>query len=272
MIRSRLHKFLSFQPSDPVDISLWRHMESDPHYVFNDEVRDLLCGTKQADDSIMAMAEFGLVHIPYPRMTVEFNGKSSLRNATASEYTWFAHITEKGDRFEVRLPYYNHVHDRAGRWGEKTEFEISGKETAICTVTNFAGAAGFDDTITQEIGWIGMAGLRMGVLMAQIAELDREEVPAPEKLNRHRIRKGEKPIRGYNYIRIGRVVDASGNSYERGTTGRHMPIHLRAGHVRRQHFGKDRAEVKRIWIAPVLVNYKPGDTGGKPILERRVVV
>lgn len=36
--------------------------------------------------------------------------------------------------------------------------------------------------------------------------------------------------------------------------GGHMAPHLRRGHVRRQHYGKENSLVKLIWIAPVFVN------------------
>lgn len=41
-------------------------------------------------------------------------------------------------------------------------------------------------------------------------------------------------------------------------TGRHVAPHLRRGHPRDQHFGPNRAFVKRVWIEPVFVNADKG--------------
>ena len=43
-----------------------------------------------------------------------------------------------------------------------------------------------------------------------------------------------------------------------------MPVHMRAGHVRRQHYGADNADTKLIFIPPVLVNFHPGETPKPP--------
>lgn len=50
--------------------------------------------------------------------------------------------------------------------------------------------------------------------------------------------------------------------------GRTMPVHMRAGHARRQHHGPGNSEVKWVYIPPVLVNFKPGV---EPAMPKRVI-
>lgn len=51
--------------------------------------------------------------------------------------------------------------------------------------------------------------------------------------------------------------EAMGDDEDHPATGATKASHLRRGHIRRQHYGPQRAFIKMIWIAPVFVNADP---------------
>lgn len=59
-----------------------------------------------------------------------------------------------------------------------------------------------------------------------------------------------------NYARITTITlpEELEHDEEHPPTGRTVAAHLRRGHIRRQHYGPQRAFVKQVWIEPVFVN------------------
>lgn len=94
------------------------------------------------------------------------------------------------------------------------------------------------------------------LLAFHIRGVENEHMPAPKNLNKARIAKGKPPIREFTVLRVGHVYDRDGKAHAVGT-GRKMPIHMRAGHSRRQHYGKANALVKTIYVPPTIVNFDP---------------
>lgn len=251
MIRSKLHTLLE---SYTDDTPLRRDLMSDPLFLFDDEIADLLLKSKAARQSFDALAEFGHLHLPYLKMTLQFKGTGS-----SSSLTMFVSLREEDGVFWGRTVFMSP--DGSAVICEKGTTLKPDRDSFECTV----------DGGTRADAQIAAAAVIMGVLMTYIGGLDREVVEAPERLNRKRVQKGREPVRGYSYVHVARVVDRSGQTHERGgSTGRHMPIHMRAGHVRQQVYGPERSLRKPIWVPPVLVNYKPGETEG-PVIEKRVV-
>lgn len=80
--------------------------------------------------------------------------------------------------------------------------------------------------------------------------VDSEVVPAPEKLNKKREKRGKPRIPEYRLMNLHRTRSGSGEK-----TGTHSsPVaHWRRGHVRRQHYGYKNQMTKRIWIKPTIV-------------------
>ncbi len=71
-------------------------------------------------------------------------------------------------------------------------------------------------------------------------------------------------------LRIGTVIDHLGRETS-WSSGRHMPLHMRAGHVRHQACGKGRTDRRLVYIPPTLVNFRPGDET-KPVPQPKRVL
>lgn len=114
-----------------------------------------------------------------------------------------------------------------------------------------------------------MLAIQMALVLMNMKGIDREvhEFPA---LNKARVKKGKPSIAQYSYVRIGHVYKADG-SRVKYTAGdhRHMPMHIRSAHTRRQHFGKENSEVKIIYVPSCIVNFNPGEEMKAP--KQRIV-
>ena len=263
MIRSKLHKLLAKYPH--------KHMPRDPFFAFSDEVTDLLAGSSASVNSMKALMEHGLVHLPYPQMTVQFH-------QVDSGVTWVLWLQELPDgKFNGDL--FAHKTDiKMGFMARSTlSVDPDAKECFDVVVKPAQDVLALAERreevelMADDVGYVSIAGLQMAVLMTHLGGLEREVHDAPEKLNKARRAKGEPPVRTYTYVHVGHVYNQAGErvAYERGGSGRRMPIHMRAGHNRNQFYGEGRALRKLIWIPPVLVNYD-GET--KPVVEKRVVL
>lgn len=275
MIRSRLHKLLDVLR--PEDTANWPQADRvklvadyaefrlavtrDPLYIFDDDIVSLLVDGESSQKSMNALAEAGLMHIPYPAMTVQLTLK--LEDGR-SPFTWFHSLREREDGVFLTRSIWLH---ESGRHCRPYTCEMIGEAASFKVDITSAADEREARIQAQSAG----CAIRCAVLMTHIQGLDREHVPAPAALNKQRERSGKGAVHAYNYIHVGRVLDSEGRSHERGgSTGRHMPVHMRAGHNRRQHYGEGNTETKIIWIPPVLVNYKAGEREG-PVLERRVI-
>lgn len=238
---------------------LLRDLRADPMYIIAPEILRLLMNSESSIKSLIALAEAGLVHLPYPAMTVQFTRQAD--DGASLPGTWFASLRERDDGvFIVRTAFLKQTSqlDYVMTCEEPTEVR--------CTPEAF----GIETHGTQAEGYAAAIAVRVACLMTHIGGLDREHVPAPERLNKQREQVGRVPVRAYHYVHVGRVYDRAGKAHDYNKSGRHMPIHMRAGHTRNQPFGPERSERKLIWIPPVLVNYHP-DAAERPVLERRII-
>lgn len=105
---------------------------------------------------------------------------------------------------------------------------------------------------------VGLAA-SMALLMLNVRGVEKEVVSV-ERLNLVRQRKGQPLVPQHTVIRIGTIYDRHGQGHKYGgsESGRHMPVHFRCGHARHQHFGEGNAEIRVVYIPPVLVNYREG--------------
>jgi hypothetical protein len=104
----------------------------------------------------------------------------------------------------------------------------------------------------------------MALLMTNVRGVNRERIE-PIEFNRARKKSGKQTVPGFTIVNIGSVYDRDGKAIT-GQAAMKMPVHLRSGHTRNQAVGPNREDRKLIYIAPVLVNYKPGD---EPAMPRR---
>lgn len=66
------------------------------------------------------------------------------------------------------------------------------------------------------------------------------------------------PTNSYSRVTTITIPEMLPESEEHPPTGRTVCPHLRRGHIRRQHYGPERAFIKRVWIAPIFVNADEG--------------
>ena len=96
------------------------------------------------------------------------------------------------------------------------------------------------------------------------------EVVSTGQMNKVRAKTGKRPIGEYTTLKIGVIYDRHGR--EHVATGRHMPVHWRAGHVRQQPYGTGLTKIKQIYIQPCLVNFDPADGKTAPLPKHFVTV
>lgn len=256
MIHTVLHKLLEHRDHE--------HLRTDPYFVFSDEIIDVLICSQAALDSISTLVEYKICHLPYPRMTLQFQSRHN-GERTLSEWYWICSVEEQSEEntFEVHPYCYSPRRDTVGVEGSLCRATLE-KTRADWTISN----AHINDPDGQVCAHASMIAVRLAVLMTHISGLDRRIVEPPPELNRKRERNGKTQIQPYSYVHVGKVYDHEGKEHHRNGTGRHMPIHMRAGHVRMQACGPGLSERKAIWIPPVIVNYRGGDA---PVLQKRIV-
>lgn len=268
-----------------------------PRYVFTDEVRNLFqIGSERVHHSILDLVHSGITDLPFPIMSIEFDvdvelellttprkkvifrertfiilTKLNSQDERGSEYThrafWFSlsRCFKDSDRlcilvcpmvydiaiFDIEGVPKAKVYEAYGAW--VTDGVRFNQSLGIKPPLPFAPLA--DRPWFQEANDINYT-LQSCMLLLNTKGVAQEVVAAPEKLNRSRTKSGKAPIPSCTVVRIGKVYDRSGNEVS-NPTGRHMPIHWRAGHTRQQHYGAGNQKIKQVYIKPVLVNYDP---------------
>lgn len=235
-IATRLHKAIDLAP----DEEFFQRCSKLPHYVVDDSLIDILMRS-DVQSSVMAMIEAEIAHLPFEELVLEFE-TGPTRN--------FIRLEEYQDRFRAQVGL---LRDRDGMTAAEVDphpYELT------------LSQAGVDvDEPSQRRShevWLKFAcfGLYMALLMLNIQGVEKEVIE-PTKLNKSRVASGKPSVPTHTVMRIGHVYDTNGNRVGYGA-GRTMPVHMRAGHARRQHYGEGNAQVKIVYVPPVLVNFKPG--------------
>lgn len=126
--------------------------------------------------------------------------------------------------------------------------------------------------------------LSMGIMLVNIAGVERERVTPKASFNRARVQRGKPAIPDHTVVRIGHVYNSSGQrvAYDRGDGDRKPTVvHMRAAHSRRQQHGPEFLSTERgrefvglpsttdtehvVLIDAVLVNYRDGTDLAKPL-------
>jgi len=123
-------------------------------------------------------------------------------------------------------------------------------------------AANVKDTM-----WSASCAITAIIALLRTRGVVQDRIEAPAKLNKSRAAAGKTLIRDHTVLRIGHVYDRAGNQVAYNPTGRTMPVHWRAGHVRNQRFGPQLSKSYEVFIDPMLVNYVEGDTVPVPVKE-----
>lgn len=251
MIGTKLHIAQAVAKGD--EPLLDRMLEA-PKYVMSAEVVQMLL-RDDVQRAVMSVLEAGIGRLPYSPVTIEFEteavryftllSETDVENEIAVEIAWLK-VTPEAERVCVV------VHTTIVR------LETNGFEVRV---------AGKDELVAYVAG----GACCFAILMLNTRGIEKRVIET-DKLNRARAKCGDgRPlVPRHTVVHIGTIYDKSGRAHSVTGTGRHMPVHLRSGFTRRQHYGKGNEETKLVFIAPCLVNYRE-DSGAKPRLPDKVV-
>lgn len=241
-IATRLHKAIELAPDEP----FFRRCEKLPHYVIDMSLIELLARS-DVQQSVNAMVEAEIAHLPFEELCIEMQASPEVRHYVVLE--------EAGGAFKAHVgaTYAEDVAEVA-----PGAYDLAITDASIRATTN----------VRSHEAWMYVSAMALGVslLMLNIQSVEKEVIEA-RKLNKARVASGKPSIPQHTVLRIGHVYDQNGERLGLGA-GRTMPVHMRAGHARRQHHGPGNSEVKWVYIPPVLVNFKPGV---EPAMPKRVI-
>lgn len=234
-IATKLHKAIELAP----DEEFFQRCARLPHYVVDPSLVDLLTrGDVQA--SINAMVEANIAHLPFEKMLIEFEtGTTNVR--------CFVILAEHHDAFRAEMAV---IHKDGAAEVDTHPFRLALGDRAISVE---------EPTRLAHETWMRSSALALTIalLMLNIQGIEKELIK-PTRLNRQRTALGKPSVPTHTVMRIGHVYDSEGNRHNlNGGSGRVMPVHMRAGHARHQHYGEGNMLTKIIYIPPVLVNFRP---------------
>lgn len=227
-----------------------------PHYFIAPEL--MVLTAIKSKEQLSALAEVGACRLPFDEMVVE-----TVADSAQGPINLFMYYSQGATNAEGLVVMGGGILPSGSAlpplWLKVDSVTENGEWHGVHLHNDRSGN---NDTWLRNL----MAGYTTAILLRHIKGAAHEHKAAPERLNKNRAAKGKEPIPGFTYYYIGAVEDKDGKSH--AYTGRSMPVHMRAGHTRRQHYGKGNALVKTVYIQPVLVNFNPGDDVPVP---RRVV-
>jgi len=284
---------------------IFNHVNTLPKYVIYDDVVDMVFeNNSPLQKSIRAMRKSGLAHLPFTELLVEFDHIKGISGdllggvhvdtdlkvrefvwlVEAREHKFFANHTndpfigvpftlievpnnkkpliilnancltgdfiEAPDRAVIGLSYRAFltpfINEKAITVEEKNALLRAGQGNAMHTTAT---------ALSAVVALLRTKGVKL------------EHIEAPAKLNKSRVASGKAPISDHTVIRIGHLYDREGNQVKYAPTGRHMPVHWRAGHIRNQRFGPGLAKSYEVFIEPMLINYEEGTDVPAPVKE-----
>lgn len=231
-IATRLHKAIELAPEE----EFFQRCSKLPHYVIDMSLIELLARS-DVQQSVNAMVEAEIAHLPFKEMLIEIQASPEVRH--------YVIMAEAGGAFRA--------HVGALYKEEIAEVAPGAYDLEITDATIRARTS-----VRSHEAWMYVSAMALGVclLMLNIQGVEKEVIE-PTKLNRQRVARGKPSISTHTVMRIGHYYDSDGNRQGYGS-GRTMPVHMRAGHARRQHYGEGNELTKIVYIPPVLVNFKPG--------------
>ncbi len=239
-IHTQLHDLISVAGEEP----LVERMTSAPKYCISPEIVEIMT-RGDVQRSIQALIEAQIAHLPYEEVLIEFSIVPEMRR--------FCLLEEAAGGFRMASALLQ----------RRQNVVIYGTTPTIWLTDAGLRVEGHNDPAEAAEAVLAVS---IALLMLNTRGIDKEHIE-PIKLNRQRLKSGKAAIPGHTLVHIGSIYDRDGN--RTGATGRHMPVHLRAGHTRWQAHGERMSERKLVFIQPVLVNYHPGDEVKAP---NRVVV
>lgn len=257
--------------------------------------------------SLATMIESDIAHLPFPSVLVEFDQEADIEKGQEHWHTKARHfviLTENKnplpdeDRFFAYSFTYvekDHVlvvspivggatmvtEAQAIRKALISGFPVSGNGSGVVFNAVLAPYINKQAFTVEQRNWIVETSIEHAMLPVSKAlcaltvllgtkGIDREVIEVDRKLNNSREKSGKQRISDHTVVRIGHVYSRSGEKvkYIHSTgSGRSMPVHWRAGHVRRQRYGTGLEKSYDLWIEPMLINYIEGEKKPQPKIK-----
>jgi hypothetical protein len=251
-----------------------KDMLSAPTFVAQSDAIDLL---KRADcgAAIKAMLYAGIMRLPYPKIVVEWCIRVGRcadiypidyhEDEPVHEFITLTEIQGADGGYRVDAQYsFLYTKSRIGGIFEDV-FRIQPKQEGL-DVELFRD---IDPRVREIALGASIIGFNIAMVLMNMKGVDRE-IHRFDALNKKRAKKEKPAIPQYTYLRIGHVYRADGTAVKY-TDGDHrkMPMHVRAAHTRRQHYGKENSETKLIYVPSCIVNFSPGEAMAPP--KQRII-
>lgn len=269
-----------------------------PHYVADSKII-ALAGTDPAIATLEAMAKAGIRALPFDPILIEFMSYSR-SGARISNFVRLqtkpalpdSRARNRDDGTPIDVDVYAYLVQARPREGNPDEMLMASLplETPIQVVFGdvdennqkrafvvWVHSSILDDPddpacrMEYDMHLIVAEAMGIAMLMLNTKGIEHARVDT-SRLNKARARKGSRgnktPIAPYTVLRIGHVYDAYGKAHSVTGSGRHMPVHWRAGHVRNPLYGpakdasgnriaKEQRPSRPVFIPPCLVNFDP---------------
>lgn len=256
------------------------------HYVVDAALVKLVFDSKQAariSKSACAMIKAGIKHLPFDPIMIEFDipvvegdrCRAYVRLQSKPIYPasrWNAVFEDEQADFAAYVICTKPYHDGIDR-GDKDAVLIAtidmksplpvvlredSEDNPFWIIYGKSGMAGID----EDLSLAAVIAMHIALLLLNTRGIISERVDT-SKLNKARAKGGKRnlPLNPYHVVRVGHVYDASGRAHDVKGSGRTMPVHWRAGHIRNVRYGpySEPAKHRPKWIEPCLVNYDEGD-------------
>lgn len=247
MIKTKLHILAeNIDPSSMErgnQIPMIQEMLNAASYVIDDDVLELL-RRDDASKSIKALVQAGMVRLPYNPMVVEFEVAHTHHN--------FCLLREKDGVISGRPIVMTNKTMLAMVAKFEIRAEVIGEKLIIHEGIYKHGIAE-SEVFTRTFA----TALNLALLMLNTKGIDKQVITVSKSLNKKRAAHGKPCIPHHSIVHVGTIYQRDGTAIKREGGGWHMPMHWRCGYTRLQHFGKDRAEEKMVYIPPCIVNFKP---------------
>lgn len=258
MIRTRLHELESSGFDDP----LLKEMYSAHKYFIDEGVISIL-SREDVSLSISAMVQADVARLPFAPLLIEFFAPCINEVNKVGRLHACVLLDEKVGAIRARnLVTYMGL-------DEKLIARVAFKDTLITFDKGQIVIACAGDQLDGDVITIG---IMCALLMLNVKGIEKEIIE-PVKLNAARAKKGKSLVPAHTVIRIGTIYDRAGRGYRydgNPGTGRHVRVHMRRGHARHQACGEGQQDRKWVYIPPVLVNYRDGDS--LPVVEQVIRV
>ena len=243
-------------------------IQNSPKFLVDKDLHQLMTGAEGVKESLGALHEAGIMHVPFPNIVVEIpNFSEELLSVlvlikeipeSGREYldeAWELTLLSITNKEVLLAPAYFKICWEPNGWGVSAD-------KALYLPDNLS----FDwESLVSEYQYVWPKtvcyALQCMLLLMNTRGVEKIVVEPPERLNKQRVRKHRPSIPKYSLIRIGHVYQSNGTTTKEH---RHQRVHWRRGHTRNQRYGPKRTETRLVYIAPILVNYVGGEVPHVP--------